>query len=245
MEVASKRRPKASIIIITWNQRRFLEKSLPMIFDQIFKDFEAIAVDSGSTDGALELMRKYPIKIVHYKGSTGSGFNYARAFNLGAKEARGEFLVRLSGDAIPANKFWLVNLLKPFSDPKVAGSYSRQLYSFSADWDQRLLGFFVFSRFHSFFEKTACGLMFWGASCALRRDLWQKVPFDEIQKRMEDACWSLKVNRLGYKTVYVPFSIVKHTHKRSFLKTGRLFLSTLKSISVLYFKALAWTLWGK
>lgn len=205
---------KASIIIITWNQKKFLEKSLPAIFNQTIKDFEVIAVDSDSTDGAIELMAKYSVKIIHYRDALGPVFNYARAFNMGAKEAKGKFLVRLSGDAIPANKFWLKNLLKPFSNSKIAGTYSKQIYNSSSDPVHKLLCFFVSSRFHSFFEKVACNLMFWGTSCAIRQDLWQKVPFDEKQKRMEDARWSLEVSKLGYKTVYVSSSMVYHTHQR-------------------------------
>lgn len=238
-------KPEASIIIITRNQRGFLKRSLPAIFEQTLKDFEVIAVDSGSTDGALELMKKYPIEMVHYKGPVGPEFNYARVFNMGAKQAKGKFLVRLSGDAIPANKFWLANLLEPFLDSKIGGTYSKQIYTSSADPGQRLLYFFAFSRFHWFFEKVACNLMFWGTSCAIRRDLWQKIPFDEAQKRMEDARWSLEISKLGYKTVYAPSSIVYHTHQRGWRTIVRVFWPGSVKFAFLYLKALYWTLRNK
>jgi rhamnosyltransferase len=115
-------KPQVSIIILTKNQKRFLKQSLPMIFTQTFKDFEVIIVDSGSIDGSLEIMENYPVKILKIKMVP---FNYAKAFNFGASKAKGDYLVRLSGDAIPANQYWLENLLKGLESKKVVGTYSR------------------------------------------------------------------------------------------------------------------------
>ncbi len=49
----------ASVIVITKNQKRFLEMSVPAIqCQQLDSAFEIIAVDSGSTDGAVEYLKE-------------------------------------------------------------------------------------------------------------------------------------------------------------------------------------------
>ena len=186
-----------------------------MINNQEYKDFEVIIVDSGSTDGTLELVKKYPVKIIHYQGPVGDKFNYAKALNLGAKEAKGEYLVRLSAHTFPCSRNWLREILKPFSDPLVAGTYSRQIHSPKSGLYHKLLCFLDFSRFHGLFEKLACYTMFWAASCAIRKKVWQKIPFDEKLGHTEDVAWALAVAKGGYKTVYVPKSVVRHSHYRS------------------------------
>src|SRR3712207_2042463 len=104
---------RASVVIITKNQRAFLQRSLPVIAAQRgFEEggLEVIVVDSGSTDGAQEVVRASvgPVRLVEIPPRT---FTYARAHNAGAAQAQGDLLVRLSGDAIPADACWLSRLL--------------------------------------------------------------------------------------------------------------------------------------
>lgn len=238
---------KTSIIIITRNQKEYLEQSLPMIFDQTIKEIEVIVVDSGSTDGALEFLRHYPVKVIHYSGPTGKDFNYPRAFNLGAEAAKGEFLVRLSGDVIPANQFWLENLLEPLETSlEVVGVYSRQAYEPWADWSHRLLCFCCFSQYRRIFKKISLNLMFWGAACALRKELYQKMPFDYENYRIAEDCrWSVEVNKLGFKTIYASDSLVFHNHIGKFQWRSFFRSEALKTVMALYFDNLVWALGGK
>lgn len=228
---------KASVVIVTKNQRRFLEKSIPAIFVQTHKDFEVIVVDSGSTNGALGYLQQFPIEIIHYDREN---FNYARAFNLGARQARGDILVRLSGDVIPANDRWLEELLKPLSDPKVAAAYSYPVLE-ELSWEHKITYFFQYSRLRPIFEKLALGIMFHGASAAIRKDLWEQVPFDESIPISEDVVWALEMAKRGYKVVLARDSQIIHSHKDrpfEFRKTWE----SAKVIFELYLKALVGSL---
>jgi rhamnosyltransferase len=211
----TKRGPETSIIIPILNEREALKRNLTLIDNQNYKDFEIIVVDSGSTDGTLDLAKKYPVKIIHYQGPVGDKFNYAKALNLGGREAEGKYLVRLSAHAFPYNRNWLNELLGPFFDPLVAGTYSRQIHSPKSGLYHKFLCFLDFSRFHGLFEKLACYTMFYAASCAIRRGVWQEIPFDEKLGHTEDVAWALAVAKKGYKIVYVPKSIVRHSHYKS------------------------------
>ena len=53
----------ASVIIITKNQKEFLHQTIPTLLSQKFSgSFEIIVVDSGSTDGAVEYVKTFPVK---------------------------------------------------------------------------------------------------------------------------------------------------------------------------------------
>lgn len=188
-----------------------------MIFAQTFKDFEVIIVDSGSTDGALEIMKKYPVEILHYKGPVGRKFNHAKAFNFGAGKAKGENLVKLSGDAIPADKDWLKHLVDCVSTPKIAGASSRYLYSPLTMLQFRIWFSPLINRY---WRKMSVGL--WGASCIIKKGLWKQYPFNEEWGPGEDWEWGevMKIN--NYKIVPCWQSKVYHEHRAGLIENIKL-----------------------
>jgi glycosyltransferase involved in cell wall biosynthesis len=234
--------PETSIIIITLNQKHSLQKTIGKLKRQQYKDFEVIAVDSGSTDGSKEMLKKNRAQLINYRGKTGyKEFNFARAFNMGAKKSQGKYLVRLSGDVIPRDRYWLKNLLKPLKDqPKstntsnIAATYSRQYCDQDSDLHHKFLSFLVFSRYRNYLEKLAPGFMFWGASAAIRRDLWEKYPFSEKQRQGEDVHWGAMMATLGYKVVYCPRSRVQHDHHKKRAKAALAMMGSLGRFIKMY-----------
>ena len=114
--------PFFSILIINWNGEEFLTKCLNALHEQTIKDFEIILVDNGSDDGSVELIqRDHPyVKLILLDENKG----YAAGNNIGAREARGDWLVLLNNDAYPAVD-WLEKLLEgieAFKDSAFFGS---------------------------------------------------------------------------------------------------------------------------
>ncbi|MCL5411778.1 MAG: glycosyltransferase [Patescibacteria group bacterium] len=218
-------KPLVSIIIITKNQKHFLEKSLPMIFNQTLRDFEVIMVDNGSKDGALELMGKFPVKVIHLKK-----FGYALAHNTGIRASSGRYLVRLSGDVTPVNEHWLANLIKNFDDSSVAGVYSRWVLPEKVNLLEKtmmpiywkLLG--SKRRIHSRFHILA------GQSAVVRRDLWERYPYNESVPICEDYDWARHFQGLGYKIVYEPESLVYHGHDEPIKKGLKRYYDETKAV---------------
>ena len=215
---------KASVIIITKNQKSYLQKSLTVLLNQNFEDkYEIIVLDSGSTDGAREYVEKLPVCLIKINSEK---FNYAQVFNLGAKEAQGEYLVRLSGDAIPMGENWLVEMIKPFSDPKVGGTYGiytisgRKGYGYPDFWPaerfpKRLTRYSVKPALFGSFETRRKVYNFAGACCAIRKNIWQKRPFNERLIGGEDAEYAWFLHLIGYDIVCNPKAKVLHEHKIS------------------------------
>lgn len=221
---------KASILIITKNQKYLLEKSLPVLLHQNFKEkYEIVVVDSGSTDGAREYVKSLGLKLVKINPDT---FRFASAFNAGAKNTQGEILVRLSGDVIPKGKDFLKELLKPFEDPKVGGTYGKytqtgnENYTHPSFWPPERFpekttrysikpNFLRYLLDKNYIEEI---VNFAGGCCALRRSLWEKRPFNERLLGGDDADYAIFLHLSGYDIVYTPKAEVVHEHKKATLK---------------------------
>lgn len=207
---------RASVVIITKNQRGFLQRSLPVIAAQRgvgAGGLEVIVVDSGSTDGAQDVVRGWSdlAQLVEIPPRT---FTYARAHNAGAARAQGEILVRLSGDAIPASERWLSRLLDPFADASVAATWGSQILPPHVRnplerWAQRLLFDNPNARRARRHTRDTTVL---GCNMAVRRALWQTHPFDERLPQVEDYAWTHHWYRRGWAAVFVPDAPVLHGH---------------------------------
>lgn len=102
--------PFVSIIIITWNSKKYLPACLDHLLAQFFQDFEVILVDNGSRDGALDgLQVRYPSLDLHVH-ELSANLGFAAANNLGVRHARGKWLVLLNADAF-AEPDWLEKLI--------------------------------------------------------------------------------------------------------------------------------------
>src|SRR5580704_18117393 len=116
---------RTSILLLTKNDAPSVASGLDAIYSQQSTDpFEVIAIDSGSTDGTLDVLRRFPLQLRQIPPES---FHHARTRNLAAGYANGEILVFLSQDAIPASSTWLQALLSNFNDPNVGAVYGRQL----------------------------------------------------------------------------------------------------------------------
>ncbi len=194
-----------SIIVRTKNEERWITPCLQAVFDQEHKDIEVIVVDDRSTDKTLEKAKRFPVKIVETTGEYLPG----RSLNAGFKVAQGEFVVCLSAHCIPVNNKWLTHLLENFKDKEVAGVYGRQEpMAFSSDFDKRdLLITFGLDR-----RVQVKDSFFHNANSMVRRDVWEKFPWDDKVVNIEDRLWAEKVLKAGHKIVYEPSASVYHYH---------------------------------
>src|SRR3989344_4681940 len=85
--------PKVSFIIPTYNGKKLVKRCLNAILSQKYprKNIEIIAVDGGSIDGTLELLKKYPVKIINNKKRfpEGKGMGKSQGVKAANKEIIG------------------------------------------------------------------------------------------------------------------------------------------------------------
>ena len=88
--------PLVSVIIVTWNGIKWLERCLDSVQAQTYPQLETIVVDNGSTDGTVAYLEEsYPnVRVV----ASSENLGFAAGNNLGIKAARGQEIVLLNSD---------------------------------------------------------------------------------------------------------------------------------------------------
>jgi GT2 family glycosyltransferase len=92
--IEKKRDPLMSIILLSFNNSKYIEPCLDHIFAQTFKDFEVIAVDNASADESVTLFKKYPITVIENDKNLGGCIG----INTGIKRAQGQYIMLLDID---------------------------------------------------------------------------------------------------------------------------------------------------
>lgn len=205
-----------SIIIPTKNAGHKFKSVLDKIFSQYYEHFEVIIIDSGSTDGTLSLVRKYPVKLFQIKPGD---FGHGKTRNYAASLTQENIIVFLTQDAEPLANNWLTHLLKPFKDPKIAGVYGRQI---PKNNESELDKFFLLSLYgnkNKLWTKknyTQGDNIFSDADSAIRKDLLLKYPYKNDIIVSEDYEWAARMLTKGYKIFYNKDACVIHSHTYNF-----------------------------
>jgi GT2 family glycosyltransferase len=203
-----------SIIIVNFNGKKHLKICLESIKKSEASEEEIIVVDNGSTDGSRAFLDKeYPlVKTVYLE----KNYGFARANNIGAQNAAGDYLIFLNNDTC-VSAGWcnsLINELLQNSEYGIAGS--KLVLMDSPDTINSAGGGIVFNgggydigfldqdskKYNKREEKgVVCG-----ASLMVRRkEFIQLKGFDEMYFMYfedVDLCWRYWL--AGYKVIYVP-----------------------------------------
>jgi glycosyltransferase involved in cell wall biosynthesis len=200
---------KVSVVIRCYNEEEHIGRLLSGILQQTVQNVEIIIVDSGSIDATVSIASRYPVKIVSIKPEE---FSFGRSLNLGCAEASGEFIVIASAHVYPVYIDWLENLLSPFKDPDVAIVYGKQRGDKSARYTEQQI-------YRKWFPEESAGPQAHpfcnNANAAIRRTMWQNLPYNEDLTGLEDLDWAKRVVDLGKKIVYSAEAEIIHVHNET------------------------------
>jgi len=200
---------ETSIVIRTLNEAKHLESLMQGIHNQSYKDWEIVLVDSGSSDGTLEIAERSGARIFHIPSHE---FTFGRSLNLGCAEARGKYLVFASGHVWPTTNSWLKNITRPFEERSVAMVYGRQRGTDANRLSElRDLHMIFGPNSHILVDEPRGN----NGNSAIRKDLWEDQPFDETLTGLEDVDWARKVEQQGYRVYYAADAPVRHVHEES------------------------------
>ena len=227
--------PLVSVIVPVKNGLPHFRRVLEALAGQkLDRPFEVIVIDSGSTDGSLELARSYELaraqdvrfRLVEIPASE---FGHGRTRNYGVSLSRAPFCAFLTHDAVPLDDGWLHEIVRPLRDDRrVAGVFGRHVAYPDADpftRDElddhfRNLAAFPVVRLNDARAYVADeGLRkiyhFYSdnASC-LRRSVWEAIPYPDIDFA-EDQIWAKLVIEAGWSKAYAQRAVVYHSHDYS------------------------------
>lgn len=89
-------RMKLSVITVNLNCAAGLLRTVESVVNQTYSDFEYIIIDGGSTDGSVEVIKKYDNKITYWISEPDNGIY--NAMNKGIRHANGEYCFFLNSD---------------------------------------------------------------------------------------------------------------------------------------------------
>jgi rhamnosyltransferase len=228
-----------SILLVTKNGRRDLERVLPTIVSQKnVSPFEVLAIDSGSTDGTLELLRRFEIRTLKI---CPEAFHHAQTRNLAAELSSGEILIFLSQDAVPTSDLWLSKMISNFDDPRVGAVYGRQLADAEAPAERKETFDVIYGNQKLVKDpshRNELGYRFYhfsNVNAAIRRTVWKSTRFPEDMKVFEDLGIAKRILDHGWKIVYEPDAAVFHSHNHSIIGLFKRYFDigyTLKRLNI-------------
>ena len=139
--------PRLSIIVATWQAAPTLERCLDSIVAQEFEDWELLLADGASTDGTVDIIRKYEQHIAWWQSRKDDGIY--DAWNQALRHARGEYVCFLGADdawldnealtriftAIGNRQYDVVTSCGLFSD-----SSTGKRFTYGSAWNYRRIG---------------------------------------------------------------------------------------------------------
>ncbi len=227
--------PLVSVIIVHYNDTRFLHGCLTNIFKTKYPNFEVLFVDNGSTDNSIDFLKKHfgkesKLKILRNQRNLG----FTGGNNIGWKVARGDYLVLLNDDT-KVDKNWLSEVIKVMQndstigiaqcklllmlDPKRfdgAGQMS-DFYGFAIARGNKEIDHGQYDEIKEIFSAS-------GAALVIRSKILNEIGglFDDdyfLYHEDLDLCWRAWLR--GHRTVFVPKSIVFHAREASLYKVNK------------------------
>ena len=118
--------PSITIVVPSLNQAPFLEQALQSIINQNYPNVEIRVHDGGSSDGSVDILRRYETRLGHWVSEPDRG--PAHAINNGFASAKGEILGWLNSDDMLAEDA-LLEVGRAFSeDPDLDLVFANALY---------------------------------------------------------------------------------------------------------------------
>ncbi|MEC4686235.1 MAG: glycosyltransferase family 2 protein [Nitrospirota bacterium] len=195
-----------SIIIPNYNGESTIGKCLEAAFSSRYDNFEVIVVDDCSADNSIEIIKKFPCKLVALKERSGA----SKARNAGAQNSEGNLLFFIDSDCIVKEDALLIaraSYAANGTDVVVGGTYTPMSY------DNRFFSIFQ-SVFINYSETKNLRNPDYIATHAMAIDaetFRKSGGFPEVfMPIIEDVEYSHRIRREGYKLIMNPDLLVQH-----------------------------------
>jgi glycosyltransferase involved in cell wall biosynthesis len=236
-----------TVAIPVLNGARYLDEVLTAVRNQkVDREVEILIVDSGSTDGSLDIARRHGA-VVHEIPA--GEFSHGGTRNRMMEMARGEHVAFLTQDATPAHDGWLAALLEGFDQAEDVGAVfgphearpdashmiKSEMERHFASWGNGGTEIDV-QRLDTSPEGIEAYREFPGqltflsdVNCAVARSAWEKVPYREVPYA-EDQLLGRELIESGFAKVFHPEARVLHSHDYPPLAFFRRYFDEFRSL---------------
>lgn len=110
--------PKVSVITVSFNAVKDIEKTMLSVLNQTYDNIEYIVIDGGSTDGTVDIIKKYEDRLAYWVSESDGGIYFG--MNKGIRAATGEWINFMNaGDVFYDNDVVNKIFSKDYADKKV------------------------------------------------------------------------------------------------------------------------------
>ncbi|RZK87523.1 MAG: glycosyltransferase [Pedobacter sp.] len=215
--------PKLSVITIVFNNAKDIERTVLSVLNQSHKNIEYIVIDGASTDGTLNIIKKYENRLAKLISEKDKGIY--DAMNKGLALATGDYVLFMnSGDEI----YELDTVEKVFATTPNADIYYGETEMYDENWNS--LG----QRRHSApkhfnWQSFKYGMNISHQAIYIKRSLTE--PYDLQYKYSADIDWIIKiakkasniVNTHLYVAKYLVGGMSKQKHRESLKERFKIF----------------------
>lgn len=202
--------PDVSIVILTKNGGSPLRESIKRIFSQkVPFVYEVIIIDSGSTDDTLDFLKSYPVRLFQIKPKD---FSFGPTRDFGFSQARGEYIVTVSQDVVPADNNWLQNLVIPLLNDEADAVQGENIVPDDGKtffWEK--IDRFYFTNESTEFNKSNGGVFLSCTHLAIKKRVWEEAHFGSCPMG-EDKILQKKLHSKGYKIIFRREAVAYHGH---------------------------------
>lgn len=221
--------PLYSILLPVKNGANRLPELLARVLAQQAEgNIEIIAVDSGSDDDSIEILKQYNATVLAIPPEK---FNHGLTRNLAANYAHGDVFIFLNQSALPVDGQWLTNLVTPLAQAKTLAGVCSRLVPYEND--DPLVRRDVLRDLNSAVESRVSAITDWNAyetlspdarrhfinfhsiSAAIRPQVLERIPLPAVPLIGEDLSWGKQVLEAGYSLRQEASSVVFHSHAYS------------------------------
>jgi glycosyltransferase involved in cell wall biosynthesis len=197
--------PLISVITVVFNGRATLEETICSVLRQTYGNVEYIVVDGGSSDGSLEIIRKYDDRIDFWISERDRGIY--DAMNKGMSLASGDIVGFLNADDLYADDGVLQKISDAFQSASIQACYADLIYV-SQD-NSRVVRYWKSKKFVK--GDFAKGWSPAHPTFYVRRSEFEHMGlFDSAYKLAADVEFMMRyLERGGLNSVYIPDVLVR------------------------------------
>ncbi|OEU61601.1 MAG: hypothetical protein BBJ57_09820 [Desulfobacterales bacterium PC51MH44] len=200
---------KISVYIPCYNAERFIVKAVKSILAQTLCPAEVLVIDDGCTDRSIDLIAKFPVKVISMGGNQG----LAAARNRAYKVAKNELIASIDADC-EAHPDWLEQLVKAFP-VDCAGTGGKNIEANQKNFADRWRAQHM--PLHWGDQSVLNPKVIYGGNQLFRKSSIFQVGLLDTSKvtedykiGIEDLELSRKLYSAGYKLFYNPKAVVYH-----------------------------------
>lgn len=207
--------PKVSVVTTVYNGEPYVDRAMPSILGQSFKDFEWILVDDGSNDRTPEVLRDLAARDSRVRVFSPGRLGISAAANFGVSQAQGEYVARQDFDDRSYPDRLRLQVAALDADPRL-GVVGGHYVLVDENRGERYVRMPPTAH-DAILASMAKGIPFANTLVAFRRQAWVEAGGYPDVADLEDLLLWIQIARRGWRFSSIPEPLGEHfVHPASF-----------------------------